>query len=191
MNKMAKVTAKLRYLRIAPRKVRLVADLIRGKNLEQAKTILSFTIKKSAAPLLKLLKQAEANAKNNFQLEPDNLFISKITVDEGPKFKRWEPRWRGQAYEIQKKTSHVALILDEREKKKAKVKKVKAKAVLKPGAIKPVVKKEKKEEEIVAWEEKPKKEKAFQKRPKIKEEVKIKKPRARGGLARFFRRKSV
>jgi len=101
------VVAKLCYLRIAPRKVRLVADLIRGKSVEEAQTILNFTVKKASQPLLKLLNSAISNAKNNFQLETSNLFISKITVDEGPKYKRWRPRSRGQIYQIQKKTSHV------------------------------------------------------------------------------------
>jgi len=107
------VTAKLRYLRIAPRKVRLVADLIRGKKVEQAQTILNFTVKKAARPLLKLLNSAVANAKHNFQLDELNLYISKITVDEGPKLKRWRPRARGQVAPIQKKTSHITLVLDE------------------------------------------------------------------------------
>src|SRR4030066_233417 len=98
------VTAKLRYLNIAPRKVRLVADLIRGKSAEEAQAILNFTVKRATKPLEKLLKSALANAKNNFQLETSNLHISKILVDEGPKLKRYMPRARGQAYEIQKKT---------------------------------------------------------------------------------------
>ena len=114
------VVARLRYLRIAPRKVRLVADLIRGKSVEEAQTILNFTVKRASLPLLKLLNSAISNAKNNFKLEPKNLFISKITVDEGPKYKRWMPRARGQAYEIQKKTSHVTIILEEMEKLKEK-----------------------------------------------------------------------
>ncbi len=111
------VTAKLRYLRIAPRKVRLVADLIRGKSVDEAQTILNFTFKKTSLPLFKLLKSAIASAKNDFKLEELNLFISKITVDEGPKYKRWRARSRGQAAEIQKKTSHVTLFLDEIQKK--------------------------------------------------------------------------
>jgi len=114
------ITVKLKYLRIAPRKVRLVADLIRGKKLEEAQAILNFTIKKASDPLLKLLKQAGANAKNNFQIEPSNLFISKIMVNEGPKYKKWEPRARGQAYEIQEKTSHIEIIFDEIVKKTEK-----------------------------------------------------------------------
>ena len=107
------VTAKLRYLRIAPRKVRLVADLIRRKSVEEAQNILNFTQKRAALPILKLLKQAISNAKNNFQLEEKNLYISKILVDEGPKLKRVRPRAKGHADEIQKKTSHITLVLDE------------------------------------------------------------------------------
>ncbi len=116
--------AKLRYLRIAPRKVRLAADLIRGKSIEKAQVILNFTVKKPALPLLKLLKQAVANAKDN-QKEVSALYISKITVDEGPKLKRWRARARGRAFEIQKKTSHITLVLDAAvEKKLKKIKKM-------------------------------------------------------------------
>lgn len=105
------VTARLRYLRIAPRKVRMVADIIRGKSVEEAQNILNFTVKKSVNPLGKLLNSAIASARNNFQLDPSSLYISKITIDEGPKYKRFMPRARGQAYEIQKKTSHITLVL--------------------------------------------------------------------------------
>jgi large subunit ribosomal protein L22 len=107
------VVAKLKYLRIAPRKVRLVADLIRRKSVNEALNILDFTNKKAAKPLKKLLNSAIANAKHNFQLDPSKLYISKITVDEGPKYKRWMPRARGRADEIQKKTSHITLVLAE------------------------------------------------------------------------------
>jgi len=117
------VTAKLRYLRIAPRKVRLVADLIRGKSVEEAQTILNFTQKRAALPILKLLKQATANAQNNFQLSKENLFIAKILVNEGSKLKRVFPRARGSADTIQKKTSHITLVLEEKEKPKIKSKK--------------------------------------------------------------------
>lgn len=105
------VTAKLRRLRIAPRKVRLVADLIRGKTVEEAQTALRFTVKRAAAPLLKLLNSVAVSAKQK-NLDPANLYIAKITVDEGPKFKRWQARARGQASEIQKKTSHITIVLD-------------------------------------------------------------------------------
>lgn len=111
------IIARLRYLRIAPRKVRLVADLIRGKPVREAETILRFQIKRGAEPVRKLLQSALANAKNNFKISEENLFISKITVDEGPKLKRWRPRARGRASPIQKKTSHITLVLEEKTKK--------------------------------------------------------------------------
>lgn len=115
------ITAKLRYLRIAPRKVRLVADLIRGKSVKEAQSILDFSSKKAAGPIKKLLKNSIANNKSNFQLDQDSLYISKITVDEGPKLKRWRPRARGKAAEIQKKTSHISLVLEGKKKKTKKL----------------------------------------------------------------------
>jgi large subunit ribosomal protein L22 len=124
---MTLAVAKLYYLRIAPRKVRLVADLIRGKKAEEAQTILNFTNKRAAQPLLKLLKQAMSNAKNKFQTELLDLYISKIIVDEGPKLKRWMPRARGSAFEIQKKTSHIILELDSKITKSTKIEKAEKK----------------------------------------------------------------
>lgn len=114
------VIARLRHLHIAPRKVRLVADLIRGKSVQQAETLLQFQSKRAVGPLQKLLKSAVANAKNNLKIPIENLYISKITVDEGPKLKRWRPRARGRAYPIQKKTSHITLVLEEYDKKPEK-----------------------------------------------------------------------
>ena len=167
------VSAKLRNLHIAPRKVRLVADQVRGKKAEQASTILNFTTKRAALPLLKLLKQAMANAKNNFQMDPNNFFVFKIAVDEGPKQKRWMPRARGQAYEIQKKTSHITLILEEIVKSKGKVRKAKV------GKGKGDEVKE--EEEKIFKTEK----------PKFKPEIKAQKPKVATGKNKIFRRKSV
>jgi large subunit ribosomal protein L22 len=111
---MKEVKAYLRYLRIAPRKVRLVADLIRGKSVLEAERVLNFTRKKAALPLMKLLKSAISNAKHNFNLDEKNLYISKITVDQGPKTKKVFPRARGRADIKEKKTSHVTLILKEK-----------------------------------------------------------------------------
>lgn len=105
------IRAKLSYLRISPRKVRLVADLIRGKRVDEAQAFLTFTAKKATEPLLKLLRQAIANAKQNSAMVGQPLYISKIIVNEGAKMKRWRPRARGSAYEIQKKTSHITLTL--------------------------------------------------------------------------------
>ena len=168
---MASVIAKLRYLRIAPRKVRLVADLIRGKTVEEAQTILSFATKKAAQPLLKLLNSAIANAKHNFQLDPTNLYISKILVDEGPKYKRWMPRARGAVSEIQKKTSHVTLVLDEITKKPKKIKKLK---------------KMRKVKEIKRVEERMSK----PEKPKFRPELEVPKPKIERGIRRIFRRKA-
>lgn len=167
------VIAKLRYLRIAPRKVRLVADLVRGKSIEEAQTILNFTIKKATRPILKLLKSAIANAKNNFQMEESNLYISRINVDEGPKHKRWRARARGSASKIQKKTSHLIIFLDEIKKRPKKVKKAKK------------GKKAKELKKIKEIEKTPKIEK-----PKFKPETEIKKPKIETGIRRVFRRKS-
>ena len=105
--------ATLRYLRIAPRKVRLVAETIRGRKVGEAQAILRSTTKSGAEHLQKTLGAAIASAKNNFEMQEDNLYIAKVAVDEGPKLKRFRPRARGRAYPIQKKTSHITLILDE------------------------------------------------------------------------------
>ena len=107
------IKAKLSNLRTSPRKVRQVIDLVRGKKVLQAQSILLFTVNKSARPVLKLLNSAVASAKHDLHLDEQNLFISKITVDEGPKLKRWHPMSRGRAYPIIKRSSHVALILKE------------------------------------------------------------------------------
>ncbi len=184
------VIAKLNYLRIAPRKVRLAADLIRWKSIEEAQTILNFTNKKAASSLLKLLKQAISNAKNNFQLDPSNLYISKVLVDEGQKYKRWRPRARGQAYEIQKKTSHITLILEEIEKK---IKKVRAK---KPHsepvkAIERIPKSEESQKEVKEGEQVTSGAgKSPSTQAKLKPKIEIAKPKRAEGKKRMFRRMS-
>lgn len=103
----------LRNLRIAPRKVRLVADLIRRKKVLEAQTILRFVHKSASEPFQKILQSALSSAKNNLHLEESNLYIAKIVVDEGAKLKRWRPRARGRAYPIEKKTSHITVVLGE------------------------------------------------------------------------------
>ena len=107
------IKVKLSNLRTSPRKVRQVIDLVRGKRAPEAQSILLFTINKSARPVLKLLNSAIASAKHDLRLDESNLFISKITVDEGPKLKRWHPMSRGRAYPIIKRSSHIALVLSE------------------------------------------------------------------------------
>ncbi len=116
------IKAKLRYLHIAPRKVRLVADLIRGKEVIDALGALKFISNRSAEPIIKLLKSAIANAKDEFQFNENDLFISKIMVDGGPIQKRWRPRSRGQAFRILKRSSHITIVLDKKGAEKAKTK---------------------------------------------------------------------
>lgn len=112
------VTAKLRFLRIGPKKVRLVADLIRGKKTVRAVEILSLLNKRAARPLLKLLQSAMANAKNNFSLAPEEMKITGLMVDEGPMLKRWMPKARGQATPLRLRSSHITLILSTADKLK-------------------------------------------------------------------------
>lgn len=107
------VKAKAKYIRMSPRKVRLVADVIRGLGFDKAMEQLMHNKKLAAKPIIKLLKSALANAENNFELKKDNLFVKIITVDEGPTLKRWMPRARGRATPIRKRTSHIEIILGE------------------------------------------------------------------------------
>jgi large subunit ribosomal protein L22 len=107
------VKTKLRHLRISPRKVRLVVDVIRGMEVRKALAQLRVINKRAVQPLTKLLQSAVANAKNNFELAEDNLYIKEIRVDKGSTLHRWQPRARGRATPIRKRSSHVSLILAE------------------------------------------------------------------------------
>lgn len=107
------VTAKLSFLRMGPRKVRLVADLIRGRSVLRALDMLMLTNKKASRPLLKLLQSAVANAKHNHQLEVEKLRVKTILVDGGPVLKRSMPRAHGRATPIKERTSHIYLALEE------------------------------------------------------------------------------
>ena len=106
--------AHLTMLRTTPRKTRLVADLIRGKGVAEAESILQFTPKGSAEPMLKLLRSAKANAVNNHDMFEDDLYVSQIMVNEGPTLKRFLPRARGRADLMRKRTSHITIVLGER-----------------------------------------------------------------------------
>ncbi|MCX8117932.1 MAG: 50S ribosomal protein L22 [Desulfobacterota bacterium] len=108
------VRARLRFVRVAPRKARLVADLIRGKGTEEAVQILSFTKKMAAKIVLKLLKSAIANATQKKNIDIDRLFVKRITVDQGVTWKRYLPRALGRATLIRKRTSHITIVLDEK-----------------------------------------------------------------------------
>lgn len=109
-----RATASLRDLRVTARKTRLVADLIRGKDVEEAENILKFTVRRPAKPLLKLLQSAKANAVNNHDMFEDALYVKAIEVNEGPTLKRYLPRARGRADLLRKRTSNVAITLEER-----------------------------------------------------------------------------
>lgn len=107
-------TASAKYVRIAPRKVRLVVDLIRGKDVGEAIAILRHTPKAASPVLEKLLNSAIANAEHNYQLNPGDLKITEAYVNEGPIMKRYQPRAQGRAFRINKRTSHITLVVSEK-----------------------------------------------------------------------------
>ena len=114
------VKASIKSLRIAPRKLRTVVNMIRGKDVGVAQGILASNAKLNISRhLAKLLGSALANAKENYSLDVDSLYVKFITVDQGPSLKRFLPRMRGRADRILKRTSEVIVVLDEREKKKS------------------------------------------------------------------------
>jgi len=107
-------TAHARYIRLAPRKVQLVLDLIRGKAVGDAIAILRHTPKSSSPVVEKLLNSAIANAENNFSLDPNNLVISQAYANQGPTLKRFRPRAMGRASRINKRTSHITIVVSEK-----------------------------------------------------------------------------
>jgi large subunit ribosomal protein L22 len=112
MSQQARAVA--RYIRIAPRKVRLVADLIRGKDVAEAIAILRHTPRAASPVLEKLLNSAVANAEHNYKMDVNKLYISEIYANEGPTLKRYQPRAQGRAFPILKRTSHITLVVSER-----------------------------------------------------------------------------
>ena len=107
--------AYLRHARISPRKVQTVLDLIRNKPVEEATAILALTPKAACEPLAKLLKRAIANAENNFNMDKKNLYVAECFVCPGPMLKRIRPRAQGRAFRVMKRTSHVTMVLREKE----------------------------------------------------------------------------
>ncbi len=105
------VRASAKYLRVAPRKARLVADQVRGLSVPEAQELLTFSTRNAALDIRKLIDSAAANAENNHDLVADEMEISEIRVDQGPTLKRWRPRARGRATRIEKKTSHISVAL--------------------------------------------------------------------------------
>ncbi|MFT3866127.1 MAG: 50S ribosomal protein L22 [Solirubrobacterales bacterium] len=105
------VRASAKYVRVAPRKARLVADQVRGLHIEQARALLAFSPRGAARDIHKLIDSAAANAENNHDLVGDEMRITSITVDEGPTLRRYRPRALGRATPINKRTSHIAVAL--------------------------------------------------------------------------------
>jgi large subunit ribosomal protein L22 len=117
------IVAKLNDYRQSPRKVRLVANLVKGKQVDRASELLSVTPKRSTDPLAKLLKSAVSNAKKNFSLGTENLFVKEFRVDVGAILYRRLPRAFGSASPLRKRTSHVTVVLETREPKAKKASK--------------------------------------------------------------------
>jgi large subunit ribosomal protein L22 len=162
----------LKYLKMTPRKVRLIANLIKGLSVNDAQAQLLLNPRRASEPILKLLQSAVNSATNNKKMALENLFIKEIRVDQGPTLKRWLPRAMGRATPIHKKSSHLILVLAESEKPKISRFKIQKQEKIK----KPTTKKNK------AKDEKEKTER-FKKENKSTE--------GHGFKQRMFRRKSV
>lgn len=164
-------TVKLNYLRIAPRKVRLIANTLKKLSVSEAEAQLLMRNQRSAGPLLKLLRSAVANAVHNKKMDPDKLFIEFITVDQGPSLKRFLPRAQGRATPILKKMSHITLTLAEKGQKIASRFNIISK---KPEKSK----KESKKKKIAA-------------KPEAQKETSIKAKEKSGFFKKIFNRKSI
>lgn len=170
------IKAKLNHLRIAPRKVRLIADFIRNISTKEAKMKLKFIPNRASEPVLKLLKSAIANAQNNFNVKEDDLYIKRIMVNQDTPYKRWFPISRGRSFPILKRACHIELVLGVKEGVKLEK--------IKKEVEKPVINKEEKIVEKQKTEQKPK----F-KTSKLPEKIKSK--GFKGFAKKIFRRKSV
>ncbi len=110
------VRAVARHIRMSPQKVRLVLDTIRGKPVGEALAILRFLPHKATGPVAKVVKSASANAENNFDMDPDELVVTRIFADEARTLKRYRPRARGRANQILKRSSHITVVVSERDR---------------------------------------------------------------------------
>jgi large subunit ribosomal protein L22 len=129
------VKAQVKYLRMSPKKLRLIADLIRGMKVEAALNSLAFVNKLAKKPIIKLLNSAISNATNNFNLNKDNLFIKEIKVDMAGMLKRWQYKAHGRATPLRKRNAHILIVLEELVPTKAKAKKVKAEKAVKVKSL--------------------------------------------------------
>lgn len=129
------ISAQAKFIRMSPKKIRLVANLIKGLSVDRALTELEFAGKKATLPLIKLLKSAICNAQENEQLDRNNLLIKEIRVNEGPTLKRWLPQARGRATILRKRMAHIILVLTEKTPTVKKEKAGKEKAIKKTDDI--------------------------------------------------------
>jgi large subunit ribosomal protein L22 len=111
-----KVRAQAKYVRQSPYKVRRVLDLVRGLPVDEAQTVLRFSDRRASEPISKVLGSAIANAEHNFALDAEDLVVAEAFADEGPTLKRFRPRARGRATRIRKRTSHITIVLADRER---------------------------------------------------------------------------
>ncbi len=139
---MSEARAVAKYIRISPRKVRDVVDLIRGKKVGEALAILKFTPKRASTAVVKVVKSAAANAEHNLEMSKDDLFIAEAYVDQGPTLKRFSPRAMGRADLMKRRTSHITVVVREKEEAVV-VKKNKEKAVVKKSQEEAVTEKKK------------------------------------------------
>lgn len=112
--------ATARHIRIAPRKVKIVIDLIRGRSVKDAEAILMYTPKAASEPTLKLLKSAVANAENNLDMDKETLYVAEVYANQGPTLRRYKAGSRGSSSRIRKRTSHITIILDEKKSDETK-----------------------------------------------------------------------
>lgn len=194
LNITMKVSAKLKNLRIAPRKVRLVTNLIRGLDVAVALNQLDIQVKRSNPYLEKLLLSAISNGENNFGLDKNNLYVFDIIVDAGPTLKRWMPKAYGRAGQILKRTSQIEIILEERIEGKGR----KSQEEMEREKIAREMARKKAEKEAIKKDEEQKKreEKIETKNKSVEKDIKSKNSPSggekKGGIAsRIFRRKSM
>lgn len=172
-------TARLKYLRVAPKKARRVADVVRGMPVQEAEAQLLLLPKRTSIHLLKLLRSAVAGAQHNHKLKSEELYVKEIRVDQGPRLKRWRPRARGVVSLIEKKMSHITITLGVRDE-------VQPRFVMPAKIVKKATEVKKKKREI----QREKKRDEEIPRPEVAQEPKPKQSPG-GTLRKLFRRKSV
>jgi len=142
-----KARAVARYVRVAPRKARRVVDLVRGLPVDEALTTLEFAPFSAAEIVYKVIASAQANAENNLGLDPESLLVSEIKVDEGPTMRRYRPRAHGRAYRINKRTSHITVVVESVQAKQSAAPSVRRPKAAAPKPVEADVKSENAEKE--------------------------------------------